>query len=296
MIMEVELQIKNFKTYLFRLGYADSTIKHNGNDIGRFLSHLTQQNIKELKLIESTHIIAYNEFLHTQKSRITGNGLSGQTIQSKINTIKLFSQYLEDTQQLKIFTVQVEVTPSIKQHKPILTLTQIKQLYEQTDESIIGLRDRALLGLYYGCGLRYSEGIKLEINHLDYKKQLLYVSPSKNYKSRYVPLNNTVAKDFKDYELYARKYFAHPTLFKTPPLWAEGLFLTGNLSNTYLNKWLQNLCDRANINTKICLHSLRHSIATHLLQQQMPLEQIAKFLGHTSLMATQIYTRIAEEL
>jgi integrase/recombinase XerD len=183
-------------------------------------------------------------------------------------------------------TVKVDVVPGIKQHKEILSQEQIKELYNQTDDSVLGLRDRALLGLYYGCGLRYGEGIRLELNHIDYKKELLYISPSKNYHSRYVPISQQVLKDFKDYENYSRNSFVTKGSY----------FLQGSRSNSALNRILQNLCEKANINKPINLHGLRHSIATHLLQQEMPLEQIAKFLGHNTIMATQIYTHIVEEI
>ena len=291
--MDIELYTKNFKIYLFRLGYAQTTIKHNTNSLWLFLSYLSEQHVKELKQVEPKHIVAYNEHLHGLKSRITNLGLNGKTIGQKINVVRLFSQYLEATQQLKIFTTSVDIIPSVKKHKEILSREQIKNLYNQTDDSIMGLRDRALLGLYYGCGLRYTEGIKVEINHIDYKKELLFITPSKNYHSRYIPINNRILKDFKEYEIHARVYFTTPVLFKTL---TKNTFITGSISNSYLNKWLQNLCNKANINKTITLHSLRHSIATHLLQQEMPLEQIARFLGHNTIRATQMYTHIVEEL
>jgi integrase/recombinase XerD len=285
-MIEIETYSKNFNTYLFRLGYAESTIKHNSNDIKLFLSHLQLLEITELKQVQPKHIIAYNEHLHTLKSKHTKAGLCGKTIQQKINVVKLFSQFLEATERIKIFTTEVEIIKSIKQHKEILSQEQIKELYNQTDDSVKGMRDRVILGLYYGCGLRYKEGLRVELNHIDYKKELLFITPSKNYHSRYVPINNQVLKDFKDYESYARNSFK-----------VNGnCFLSGSTSNGYLNKQLQNLCDKSKIEKRLCLHSLRHSIATHLLQQEMPLEQIAKFLGHRTIRATQIYTHIVENL
>jgi integrase/recombinase XerD len=284
--MDIEQYSKNFNTYLFRLGYAASTIIHNTANVSQFLSHLQTLGITALKQVESKHIVAYNEYLHSLKSTHTKKGLNGKTIQSKINVVRLFSQYLEATEKIKIFTTEVDIIPSIKVHKEILSQQQIKDLYHQTDDSVKGMRDRAILGLYYGCGLRYNEGLRVELNHIDYKKELLFISPSKNYYSRYVPINNQVLKDFKDYELYARNSF----------VLNGNAFLSGGTSNTFLNKTLRHLCDKANIEKRICLHSLRHSIATHLLQQQMPLEQIAKFLGHRTMRATQMYTHIVENL
>lgn len=284
--MEIETYSKNFKTYLFRLGYAQSTINHSGNDIQRFLSHLQTQNIKSLHEVQPENIHVYNEYLHGLKSRLTKTGLSGSTIQSKINTVKLFSQFLEATEKIKIYATKVDVIQSIKQHKEILSQEQIKQLYNQTDSSIKGMRERTILGLYYGCGLRYGEGLRVETSHIDYKKELLYITPSKNYHSRYIPINKQVLKDFKDFESYARSSFRI----------RENYFLSGTYSNGILNKVLQNLSEKAGIEKRLCLHSLRHSIATHLLEQQMPIEQIAKFLGHNTIMATQIYTHIVESL
>jgi site-specific recombinase XerD len=284
--MDIEQYSQNFKTYLFRLGYAESTIRHNSNDIKLFLKHLQEQKITELKHVEPKHIHAYNDYLHSLKSRLTNIGLNGKTIQSKINNVRLFSQFTEATEKIKIYSTKVEIVPSIKNHKEILSQAEIKSLYNQTDDSVKGMRDRVILGLYYGCGLRYKEGIKVELNNIDYKKELLFVSPSKNYHSRYVPINNQVLKDFKEYESYARNSFTTK----------ENYFLSGSTSNTFLNKVLQNLCEKANVKTEICLHSLRHSIAIHLLQQEMPIEQIAQFLGHRTIRATQIYTHIVENL
>ena len=282
----IEQYSKNFKTYLFRLGYAESTIRHNSNDIKLFLKHLQEQEITELKQVEPKHIHAYNDYLHSLKSRLTNVGLNGKTIQSKINNVRLFSQFTEATEKIKIYSTKVEIIPSIKNHKEILSQTEIKSLYNQTDDSVKGMRDRVILGLYYGCGLRYKEGLRVELNHIDYKKELLFISPSKNYHSRYVPINNQVLKDFKEYESYARNNFEMNGNY----------FLSGSTSNGTLNKILQNLCEKANVKSEICLHSLRHSIATHLLQQEMPIEQIAKFLGHRTIRATQIYTHIVENL
>ncbi len=283
--LDIEKYKTDYATYLLRLGYAESTIKHNERNLAFFLNHLKSQNVQSLQEIETQHLSAYNDYLHGLKSRLTGKGLASSTIQSKIHVISQFSQFLEATESIKIYTTKLEVVPGIKQHRNILSQPQIKALYSACDNSFTGLRNKAILGLYYGCGLRYSEGINLETNQIDYKKELLYVAPSKNYKSRFVPINKAVLKDFSAYENYARAHFRSRGTY----------FLSGSVSNMSLNRILEKLCESAQIETKLCLHSLRHSIATHLLQKQMPLEQIAKFLGHTTLRATEIYTRIVLE-
>jgi integrase/recombinase XerD len=280
-----------FIKWMQRIGYAMTTIEGYERQLQTFLAWLNQNHIKELSEINHTHLEAYNEFLHQRKNRQKEGGLSSCYIQSHINVIRLLSKYLELTGEQKIFTGNLIVEPGTETPRNILTQSEIKALYNATDETPNGLRDKAILSLYYGCGLRYSEGIRVEKKHLDYSKQLLYVMPGKNYRSRFIPINERIIKDLQDYEMYGKPYFTkeHSIYFL--------LNLKGNQpSSSLVGKRLNLLLKKASIEKSICLHGLRHSIATHLLQQGMPLEQISKFLGHTSLDSTQIYTRIVEEM
>jgi len=292
---------EEFIKWMQRIGYAMTTIEGYERQLQTFLTWLTQNHITEFSQISQTHLEAYNQYLHTKKRKLSGAksreqsesgaGLSSCYIQSHINVIRLLSKYLELTGEQKIFTGNLVVEPRAETPRNILTQSEIKQLYQATDETPNGLRDKAILSLYYGCGLRYSEGIRVEKKHIDYNKQLLYVMPGKNYRSRFIPMNERIIKDLQDYEMYSRPYFTKD--YSSSFL----LNLKGNAPDSSLiGKRLKRLLQNAGIEKDICLHGLRHSIATHLLQQGMPLEQISKFLGHTSLDSTQIYTRIAEEL
>lgn len=280
-----------FIKWMQRIGYAMTTIEGYERQLQTFLEWLNANHIKELNQINQTNLEAYNQFLHQRKNRQKEGGLSSCYIQSHINVIRLLSRYLELTGEQKIFTGNIVVEQGATTERNILTQSEIKQLYQATDETPNGLRDKAILSLYYGCGLRYSEGIRVERKHIDYNKQLLYVVPGKNYKSRFIPINERIIKDLQEYETYGKPYFTkeHSIYFL--------LNLKGNQpSSSLVGKRLNLLLKKASIEKSICLHGLRHSIATHLLQQGMPLEQISQFLGHTSLDSTQIYTRIAEEL
>lgn len=280
-----------FIKWMQRIGYAMTTIEGYERQLQTFLAWLNANHITEFSQINQTNLEAYNEFLHQRKNRQKEGGLSSCYIQSHINVIRLLSKYLELTGEQKIFTGNLIVEPGAETPRNILTQSEIKALYNATDETPNGLRDKAILSLYYGCGLRYSEGIRVEKKHIDYNKQLLYVMPGKNYRSRFIPINERIIKDLQDYEMYGKPFFEkeHSTSFL--------LNLKGNPPDSSLiGKRLKYLLQKAGIEKDICLHGLRHSIATHLLQQGMPLEQISKFLGHTSLDSTQIYTRIVEEL
>jgi integrase/recombinase XerD len=280
-----------FIKWMQRMGYAMTTIQGYERQLQTFLEWLTQNHITEFSQINQANLEAYNEFLHQRKNRQKEGGLSSCYIQSHINVIRLLSKYLELTGEQKIFTGNIYVEQGAETPRNILTQSEIKQLYQATDETPNGLRDKAILSLYYGCGLRYSEGIRVEKKHIDYNKQLLYVMPGKNYRSRFIPINERIIKDLQEYETYGKPYFTkeHSIYFL--------LNLKGNQpSSSLVGKRLNLLLKKASIEKSICLHGLRHSIATHLLQQGMPLEQISKFLGHTSLDSTQIYTRIVEEM
>lgn len=280
-----------FIKWLQRLGYAMTTIAGYEKQLATFLGWLHQNQIQALSEVTPTQLAAYNEFLHQRKHRQKAGGLSGCYIQSHINVIRLLSKYLELTGEQKIFTGNIYAEPGAETPRNILTQSEIKRVYQATDESPNGLRDKAILSLYYGCGLRYSEGIRVEQKHIDYHRQLLYVVPGKNYRGRFIPINERLIKDLQAYETYGRPHFIKDHSIG---------FLLGNngkaLNNTTIGKRLKLLLDKSGITKPICLHGLRHSIATHLLQQGMPLEQISKFLGHTSLDSTQIYTHLAEEV
>lgn len=281
---------KAFTQWLQRLGYAMTTIKSYDRHLQTFLGWLNDNHIKEFSDIIQDNIEAYNAYLHTKPNQQKSGGLSSCYIQSHIHVVSLLSRYLELTGEQKIYTGNIIIEREAVLPRNILTQEEIKALYNATGDTPQGLRDRAILSLYYGCGLRYREGARIEKKHIDYNKQLLYVLPGKTYQSRYVPMNERVIKNLQDYETFARSYFANNNS-KTFLLGTKGNII----SSQVIAKRLKGLLDKACIEKQICLHGLRHSIATHLLQQGMSLEQIGRFLGHRNLDSTQIYTRIVEE-
>lgn len=145
-----------------------------------------------------------------------------------------------------------------------------------------------MLSVFYGCGLRKNEGLHLDVSDVLFKQGLLYVRKGKNRKERYVPMGAKVQADLISYLEKARPLFM-------PELTEMGLFLnyTGHsLSGVSHAARLHKLVVKAEIEVKCSLHTLRHSIATHLLRNGMPLRQVSEFLGHASLESTQIYTHI----
>jgi integrase/recombinase XerD len=287
----MENYVQDFRQWMERLGYSSETIKSYVRQLETFISYVQSQHIKSISEIDQQLIEKFNAFLHQCKHRTQTRGLSASYISSHINVVKQFSRYLQRIGEQPIIHGTITIESEIETPRSILTQAEIKALYETADDTIYGVRDKAILGLYYGCGLRCREGTRLQTNDIDYGKNTIYVKPSKNYQSRYVPMSEKVKQDLQTYADYVRKHFERSDT-TTFLLNQKGKAFTGN----GLNQRIKKLCDKAKINKPITLHSLRHSIATHLLQQGMELEQIGRFLGHKTLDATQIYTHIVEEM
>ena len=143
--------------------------------------------------------------------------------------------------------------------------------------------EKALLHIFYGCGLRRSEGVALSVKDLDFASMVLYVRIGKNQKRRVVPMSSQIVTDLRNYINQERKHEKGALLLNK-----SKQALTGNTANKYLKQ----LLERVGIDKQISLHSLRHSIATHLLDNGVSIEEVRDFLGHRYLEATAIYTRL----
>ena len=287
----MEHYIQDFRQWMERMGYSSETIKGYVRQLETFIRYVQSQHIKSMSGIDQQLIEKFNALLHQCKHRTQTRGLSASYISSHINVVKQFSRYLQRIGEQPIIHGTIIIESEIETPRSILTQNEIKALYEAADDTIYGVRDKAILGLYYGCGLRCREGTRLQLNDIDYGKNTIYVKPSKNYQSRYVPMSEKVKQDLQTYCDHVRKHFERNDT-TTFLLNQKGKPFTGS----GLNHRIKKLCEKAKINKPITLHSLRHSIATHLLQQGMELEQIGRFLGHKTLDATQIYTHIVEEM
>jgi integrase/recombinase XerD len=213
-----------------------------------------------------------------------------------------FNDYLKEHKAKPIQIHLKREAQNQRDNLQILTQDQIKQLFKATNHSHkhqkISKRDTVILVLLYSCALRRNEAINLEIKDILFDKERIHVKKGKNYKERYVPINQYNLQIIEEYI-----YDYRPAFYNYKQ--------TENLLINYRGKPLQgkSLCNRL---TKIVQsssiikapsleglgrltpHILRHSIATHLLEKGAKLETISQFLGHSSLESTQIYTHILE--
>jgi len=156
------------------------------------------------------------------------------------------------------------------------------------------MRDKAILVVMYSCGLRRSEAVGLDVSDVLFDVSRLYVRRAKNYKERYVPLNKKNLRMLEDY-IYEARVSYNKNISEALFLNQQGTRLSGASFANRL-KALVAASDDKDIQEKhITLHTLRHSIATHLLEQGVTLESIKTFLGHSSLESTQIYTHVTND-
>jgi site-specific recombinase XerD len=280
-----------FKDWLRLLNFEPSTIKYAPIKAREFFEWLESKQINEISTVTKPVINEYFQYLKTRQNKKKGGKLSKNYLRTHLTALRKLARYLRETGQ-ESFEVDLQLPGNAHNIKAIFSLTEIKALYAVCDSDILGIRDKAILAVYYGCGLRRTEGVNLDTDDILFNRNLVYVRKGKNYKERYVPMSAGVREDLQNYIDYAR-----PVLIKQA---TKALFLgsqNGNrIGSTGIADRLQNLKERAEINKEAGLHALRHSIATHLLQSGMELQQIKRFLGHSSLESTQIYTHLSAEM
>ncbi len=271
--------VDGFKEWLIRLGYAKSTVKSNTYKLRYFFNELQSLQITSIYQIENTHIDSY----HQKLMRLS---LSTTYIRSCLLAIKNFNKFIQNTEHYTIGFNAVTIEQQIPNARDILTKKEVNSLFKSLDDSPIGLRDKTMLHLLYSCGLRCEEVTKVRVKDLDYHKQLLYVQPGKTRQGRYVPIHSKVIRVLKDYERYAR-----------PVINPNGYyFLVGSKTKNFTTKTVRRrlirILEPTAITKIITPHCLRHSIATHLLEQGVKIEHIKQFLGHRNLQTTQRYVRV----
>lgn len=277
-----------FTAWLRILNFEPTSQRDMPKMLSEFLNFLETNGCSSITGIQETHLQNYLVYLGERPSKTKEGGLSLNYIRKQLQVIRKFSRYLADSGQ-ESFEIKIKIKGKATHIKSILTRKETEKLYQATKEDTLGLRDKAMLALYYGCGLRKSEGLSLNVRDILLEKDLVYVRKGKGYKERYVPLSGSNKTDLENYLNYSRPY-----LLNNKKEDALLLNINGKRLKTAFER-IQKLRAEAGINKPVGLHTLRHSIATHLLQSGMKLEQIQRFLGHSSLESTQIYTHVAAE-
>jgi len=283
--------IAGFSRWIELRNYVVDSRVNDPRMVAIFLEWMIANEAESIGQITGKKVKLFFEQLSKQKSQRTGEVLSLSMQRKYLTTINRFSKYLSESGQGNI-EVPIEFKGQSKRRTVVLSKPEIEQLYEVCDGSLLGMRDRAILAVFYGCGLRRKEGASLEIKDVLPDKNLLFIRQAKGGKQRYVPMVGQVKEDIISYLETTRPMLINKQVHE---LFFIGI--TGRpFSGSGLYERVRKLVKQVGIERKVGLHTLRHSIATHLLTSGMKLSEIGKFLGHSSLESTQIYTHIVDEI
>lgn len=302
---------KSFKEWLEALGYSWQGVYYMPIQIRGLLNWLERQNKTQLTDITTEAITNYYyQELKQRKNYMRDAGtLSNKHLNKNLQALRKFTEYLRQTGKLQIPLLNIRQEEIIDNKPTVLTEEEIMQLFKATETipdkmkhakprefyEMLNLRDKAMLSIFYGCGLRRNEGYHLNIADIHLESAVVHVRKGKGYKERFVPISKKGIENITAY-----LYDARPLIIRDNK--EEAFFLNHNgkrLGGQMLMLCLQSLARRTNDTglqqKEIGLHTLRHSIATHLLGNGMSLESIRDFLGHSSLESTQIYTHLINE-
>lgn len=295
-----KLLVTNYKDWLDILGYAESTVYQLPNHLQEFFYYAEQKQIKTLTEITPKTIKEYYNQLKERANQTRHGALSKSYLNKHQQALKKFKEYLQN-HNYKDFNIHLKSETNPTEEKlNILTQSEAKQLFKATQyshsESRFRLRDNALLVILYSCGLRRTEAVSLDISDILFDKERIYVRKGKNYKERFIPINRRNAELLEDYIYEGRPQFNNPTASEALFISQQGTRLNGMSFANRLKAIVRATNNKTIAEKHITLHILRHSIATHLLQKNVPLESIKTFLGHSSLESTQIYTHLLKTI
>ncbi|MFO7853321.1 MAG: tyrosine-type recombinase/integrase [Bacteroidota bacterium] len=277
-----------FEKWLRVFGFAESTARRSPVYLRSFLCFLETQGISDIHGIKNRDVRFFMNYLASVNSLYTLKKLSQNYKLNHLNAIKLFGRFMRDSKGIIIDT-SMKYSQGIVKDRRWLSRGEIDKLYQAcckgTDRDI----NRAILSICYGLGLRRSEIVGLDYSDIQWSKGIVFVKRAKLSKERFVPMSKRVSDDL---ETYSRSYRTE-VLKRCGRASEDSLIVSRSGKRICANaiyERLQNVAREAGIKTPLALHSLRHSIATHLLENGLSLESISAFLGHSSLESTQIYT------
>ena len=291
----------DFKSWLDVLGYASTTVYNLPHHLKEFFHYLEKSGHTGIEHITTQIVKDYYDQLSNRSNDRRGGGLSKAFLNKHQQALKKFLDYLKEHNANIKFDVHLKGEKMNYQNgKVILTQDEIKELFEACSVSHMSehfqIRDKVILVLLYSCGLRRNEAIHIDSSDILFEKQRIYVRRGKNYKERFVPINTYNLQILEDYLYEARSEFLRS--FQTDALVVSniGRRINDKTMADRLKVIIASTENETIIQKNITPHTLRHSIATHLLQNKVPMKSISTFLGHTSLESTQIYTHIVNQI
>lgn len=280
----MEKEIINFLNFIKEdKKLSDNTFQSYKRDILQFKGYIDKNNV-DYKEVKQENVEGYlNELKEI--------GKKPSTVLRHLASIRLFYQYLVRTKVLNLDPTFGIQSPKIeKRHPSILSSQEVNLLLEQPKgEDLKSIRDKAMLEIAYATGMRVTEIISLNLEDVDFENSCVVCKNAT--KQRVIPLGKLALKALKDYTTKARGF-----LIKSED--EKALFVNVNgkrLTRQGFWKIIKYYQEQAHITKDITPHVLRHSFATHLLQNGADLKSIQTMLGHSDISSTQVYMQFQDD-
>ena len=277
-----------FEQYLLvELGLADNTRAAYLRDLRLLQKALGMKESEALLTVSRRQLLAYF-------SQLKQAGRSASTIARKLASIKAFYRFLTAERYIRRDPAEVLEAAQRGLHLPkFLSVQEVDNLLNEPNLGTLeGYRDKTMLETLYATGMRVSELVSVPVQNVDLKMQYLIVM-GKGSKERMLPLGRTALKYLERY-----LHVVRPQLLHGKPEAAKELFVTswgGAMTRQRVNELIEEYAKSAGITKRVTPHMLRHSFATHLLNNGTDLRVVQELLGHADISTTQIYTHLDME-
>ncbi|WP_411824871.1 site-specific tyrosine recombinase XerD [Leptospira sp. 'Mane'] len=277
--------LQTFQEYLsVEKGLSDNSIYSYGYDLNKFAIFLEKEHINFLE-VKANDIM---RFLEEERER----KISAKTLAREVVAIRQFYKFLRDEKRLDSNPTEKIETPEVARTIPdYLTQTEIDELFRNIKEdNIYELRDKCIFELLYSSGLRISEACNLRIGDVDMDNMAITVE-GKGGRQRLVPFGEKSLEILKKYMTESRPEILKKRVCEFVFVSKKGSYINRKSVWRLLNHYIK----RTKIKKKVTPHTLRHSFATHLLENHADLKSVQELLGHIDISTTQIYTHMANK-
>lgn len=278
--------LDNYQIYLITLKHMNeisSTYSYT-EDINKYLEFMQEKKVLDATKIKEEDLIKYLKYLNDNKYETS-------SIARKIVSIKSFHSFLEETYNVPNIANKINSPKFYRKLPDILSIEEVDNLLDIKTENAFDYRNKAMLELMYSSGLRVSELVSLELKDIDLENKIVRCF-GKGKKQRIVPIG--------DYALdYLKKYIDEYRPLLKKNYYSESLFLNNHgkeMTRQGFFLIIKKIAKEKKIEKNITPHMLRHSFATHLLNNGADLRTIQEMLGHSNISTTQIYTNLTTEI
>jgi len=284
-----KLNIKLLSDYIIELKTIkqrdkDTTVNSYSEDIYKYLEYMESKNISSALDISYNNLLDYLKYLDDNKYEVS-------SVARKIVSIKAFHKYLSENYNVVDISTKINTPKFYRKLPNILTIEEVDNLLDIKLDTPFDYRNKAMLELMYSSGLRVSELINLELSDIDLNNNYVRCF-GKGSKERIVPVGEYSSKYLS---IYINEY--RDSMKKG--YYTEKIFLNNHgkeMTRQGFFKIIKKIAKDKDINKNITPHMLRHSFATHLLNNGADLRTIQEMLGHSSISTTQIYTNVTNDI